>query len=204
MEIKTKYNIGDKVMVLADSLIKQTCPFCHGKGKLEVNGTVLYCQNCESGMLTHRGDIKHLVEGIITKVQVEVEFVEDAEDIFDSWYYQVKDNIGVREEYSVKIDNKLYWSNAQHVASQVFPVMTQQQFVLSDGTKPKLHVALQKSRNYPATMIGYQISQVVVIEDQKALYKWIYEEIDLSTDFVIHARYMGEDNIRKNYPWVFE
>lgn len=90
--------------------------------------------------------------------------------------------------------------------------MMQQTFALNDGTHPKLWVVLQKNINYTATMIGYQISKVLDIESitevgedtYKIPHRWIYEEIDLTTDSVIYARYMGEDNIRKNYPWVFE
>lgn len=89
--------------------------------------------------------------------------------------------------------------------------MVQQQFALNDGTKPKLWVVMQKSINYQATMIGYQISKVLDMENAQAdedcckiPYRWIYEEIDLTTDFVTYARYMGEEHIRKNYSWVFE
>lgn len=89
--------------------------------------------------------------------------------------------------------------------------MIQQQFALNDGTKPKLWVVSQKSKNYPSTMLGYQISKVLDTDNItldadccKIPYRYIYEEIDLNTDCVTYARYMGEDNIRKNYPWVFE
>ena len=35
--------------MLADPIIKFTCPFCKGKKSVEINGETLYCQNCDDG-----------------------------------------------------------------------------------------------------------------------------------------------------------
>lgn len=80
-----------------------------------------------------------------------------------------------------------------------------QQFTLNDGSKPELIVVSQKSFKYEAMSI--QISKVLDLnsitfgkEAATVPYKWIYEEID-NDDMVVYARYMSEENIKKNYSW---
>lgn len=86
--------------------------------------------------------------------------------------------------------------------------MIKQQFVFNDGSRPELYVVNQKSFKYDAMSI--QISKVLdmetIIFGKEAAtvpYKWVYEEID-NNDFVIYARYMDEENIKRNYPWTRE
>lgn len=90
--------------------------------------------------------------------------------------------------------------------------MTKQRFALNDGTYPELIVIAQKSKSIPSVGIAYQISKVVDLDNVISVDKdgvkfgcrYIYEEIDLATDSVKYARYMGIDNIKRNYKWALE
>ena len=86
-----------------------------------------------------------------------------------------------------------------------------QQFILNDGTRPTLEVVKQKSHHYDS--LDIQISQVLDFSNYdlcevdgevatvKVKCRYIYEEINPVEDSVIYARYMGIDNIKRNYPW---
>ena len=81
--------------------------------------------------------------------------------------------------------------------------MVKQTFVLNDGSKPCKEVHRQKSKRYDALII--QISEVFwYFIGRVPQYRYIYEEINPVEDSVVYARYMGEEHIRKNYPWFFE
>jgi len=60
----------------------------------------------------------------------------------------------------------------------------------------ELTVVAQMSYKYDAMAI--QISKVKV----EGEIRYVYEEVDVHTDEVIMCRYMGESNIRKNFPWA--
>jgi len=78
--------------------------------------------------------------------------------------------------------------------------MLQMQFVFNDGARPKLTVAQTVSKKFDAMTI--QISKVVhYYVDMVPQFRYVYEEID-NNDFVQYARYMGLDNIRRNYKWA--
>lgn len=62
----------------------------------------------------------------------------------------------------------------------------------------QLTVISQMSYKYDAQTI--QISKVKD-PDTNAV-RFVYEEIENGTDTVMLCRYMGEDNIRNNYPWA--
>ena len=62
----------------------------------------------------------------------------------------------------------------------------------------QLPVLAQMSYKYDAQSI--QISKVKEPETNEV--KFVYEEITNDTDEVVYARYMGEENIRNNYPWA--
>lgn len=116
MDIKTKYNLGDRVLVSADLILRQTCPFCEGKGFRTLQGTdfKFYCQNCKDGQLvTRTSNNRQLVEGIITKVVVETKKV-DCED--DEWWYNAEEGqIGQHVEYAVDIvDSENFYGNGMY------------------------------------------------------------------------------------------
>lgn len=116
MDIKTKYSLGDRVLVPADLILRQTCPFCEGKGFRTLQGTdfKFYCQNCKDGQLvTRTSDNRQLVEGIITKVVVETKKV-DCED--DEWWYKAEEGqIGQHVEYAVDIvDSENFYGNGMY------------------------------------------------------------------------------------------
>jgi hypothetical protein len=71
-----------------------------------------------------------------------------------------------------------------------------QEFRFNDESRPTLEVLGQLTYKYDAMTI--QISKVKA-EDEV---KFVYEEITNDTDEVTYARYMGESNIRRNYPWA--
>jgi hypothetical protein len=86
--------------------------------------------------------------------------------------------------------------------------MIKQTFRLNDGSTPTLPVISQKSKHFAEMDI--QISKVVDTENwtltpcgAMAPYRHIYEEISID-DFVVYARFMGEDNIAKNFKWALE
>lgn len=87
MDIKTRYNIGDRVRVKADKLVTIPCPFCQGQFKRNVNGLTLYCQNCNEGQLTSVAkNSLRTVDGKITGIRVcidptwgtHMEFIDEA------------------------------------------------------------------------------------------------------------------------------
>lgn len=70
-------------------------------------------------------------------------------------------------------------------------------FETTSGTeRVELQVVAQMSYKYDALAI--QISKVKV----EGEIKYVYEEISNKTDEVITCRFMGENNIRKSYPWA--
>jgi hypothetical protein len=86
--------------------------------------------------------------------------------------------------------------------------MIKQTFRLNDGSTPTLPVINQRARCFDAMSI--QISKVIDTENLEltscgamAPYRYIYEEIS-KDDFVIYARFMGEDNIANNFKWALE
>lgn len=112
MKIKTKYSIGDTVLVKADPIIKETCPFCDGAGYKTIlrNGveTSLYCQNCDHGTITTRQfNNTQWVKGIVKGIRIDTKMV-DCED--DEWWYQdfSEGDIGIREEYLVDVPEEYY------------------------------------------------------------------------------------------------
>lgn len=122
MDIKTKYNLGDKVLVPADMILRQTCPFCNGKGFVILkDGSKFYCQNCEDGQLVTRTNDRKLVEGTITKVSVETKKA-DCED--DEWWYHCEERqVGQHTEYVVDIDNsKNFYGNGTYEENQIKPI----------------------------------------------------------------------------------
>ena len=62
----------------------------------------------------------------------------------------------------------------------------------------QLTVIAQMSYKYDAMSI--QISKVKDPDTNEI--RFVYEEIDNTEDSVKYCRYMGEDNIRNNYPWA--
>lgn len=87
--------------------------------------------------------------------------------------------------------------------------MIEMSFAMNDGTRQTYTVVGIKSQKYEAMTI--QISKVVDTRNGFKLTKdgayypfgYIYEEID-NDDFVTYCRFMGEDNIKRNYPWARE
>lgn len=73
-----------------------------------------------------------------------------------------------------------------------------QQFVFNDNSKVQLSVLAQMSYKYDAQTI--QISKVKDPDTNEIRY--VYEEISNDEYVVVYCRYMGEDNIRNNYPWA--
>ena len=83
-----------------------------------------------------------------------------------------------------------------------------QTFALNDGTTPTLEVVTQKSQQYDSLAI--QITKVldtdsIIYNKECAViqYRWIYEEINRD-DMVVYARFMGREEILKNYKWTKE
>lgn len=120
MDIKTKFSVGDKVRVLADPIIKTTCPFCKGKKSVKIDGETLYCQNCDDGVLINRmSNQRQLVEGVVTGIKLDVKTI-DSED--DEWWYEGSEGeLGVREEYCVSVSEG-YWSDGTYEAKKVMPM----------------------------------------------------------------------------------
>lgn len=80
-------------------------------------------------------------------------------------------------------------------------------FPLDDDQNPtKLRVVGQKYQRYDAMTIC--ISKVIdptnyTITKDGVIYpfRFVYEEIDNDTDMVGYCRFMGLDNIKRNYKW---
>lgn len=86
--------------------------------------------------------------------------------------------------------------------------MTTQTVVLNNGRLITCFVVAQKSFRYDAMSI--QITKVLDLEgaiykskSAEVPYRFVYEEI-VRNDVVIYARFMGRDNISRNYPWAKE
>lgn len=126
MKIETKYNVGDRVMVKADPIMTTTCPFCNGKGKLEINGTTLYCQNCEDGVLKSRiTSGRQFVPGVIIGIHIDVDHMGGDEDGFeDEDFTPIEGNncYGVCEEYHVEVDESKYWGDGTYHVRKIQPV----------------------------------------------------------------------------------
>lgn len=108
--MKLKYNIGEEVFVLADKKIVTNCPFCDGKGyKIISEGKKVFCQNCDDGVLVSSGD-KQYTKGIITGFNYQVkQLTEHDEDELLDDFTEIKDNLGIIEEYYVEVDNSKYF-----------------------------------------------------------------------------------------------
>lgn len=113
-------------------------------------------------------------------------------------YQNRKDEISARRKAKRQAIKEL-WNN-----------VTKQTFVMNDKTKQELYVVKQKSINFPATGIGYQISQVIdpmstptSVNKNGATFpfKYVYEEINLEFDSVVCAHFISMNTIRKNYGW---
>lgn len=116
MEIKTKFNVGDKVKVLADPIIKTTCPFCKGQKFIMIGDTKLYCQNCDDGVLKSRMNHRQLVDGVITGIKLDVKDITSEDD--EWWYNGEEGQLGVREEYCVEVADN-YWGNGTYESSEI-------------------------------------------------------------------------------------
>jgi hypothetical protein len=88
--------------------------------------------------------------------------------------------------------------------------MIKQIFALNNSIKSELYVV--KQRSIKLESISIQISAIVDLEhnpldwDRDSItlpLRYIYEEIN-NDDEVIYARYMGQDNIARCYPWFFD
>lgn len=86
--------------------------------------------------------------------------------------------------------------------------MLKQKFRFNDNTDPELYVVASEYHKYEAMTI--QISKVLDMDNAilrtnhaEIPYRYVYEEVN-SDDFVQYARFMGEDNIRRNYPWALK
>lgn len=126
MKIETKYKVGDRVMVKADPILTTTCPFCNGQGKLDVNGTVLYCQNCDDGVLKSRMmEGRQFVPGVIIGMSLDVRRMGADEDGFeDEDYTSIEENscYGICEEYFVEVDSDKYWGDGTYHVRKIKPL----------------------------------------------------------------------------------
>ncbi len=126
MKIETRYSVGDRVMVQADPVMTTECPFCNGQGMLDVNGTILFCQNCDDGVLKSRmiGQ-RQFVPGIIKGIHLSMEQMGADEDGFeDEDYTPIEENscFGICEEYYVDVDNDLYWGDGTYHVNKIKPI----------------------------------------------------------------------------------
>lgn len=48
MELKTKYNVGQRVKIEAEYMCDKECPFCNGQGYLMINSNKVKCKTCDS------------------------------------------------------------------------------------------------------------------------------------------------------------
>jgi len=84
------------------------------------------------------------------------------------------------------------------------------QNIYIDGEGPSnFYVVSQKSFMYDAITI--QITKVLDLRPEsiqfkgnyaEVEYRYIYEEISNDTDMVEYSRFMGKDNIDRNYKWA--
>lgn len=83
---ETKFNIGDRVKVMARKRKKVKCPFCNGNYEQEVDGDILYCANCDEGIMSYNVN-DELTTGTIYGMHVELRKKEtDEDDYYDNTY----------------------------------------------------------------------------------------------------------------------
>lgn len=74
MELKTKYNVGQRVKIEAEYMYDKECPFCNGQGYLMINENKIRCKTCDStGKLFFYSNEKNYVEGIIKRIEYSVD-----------------------------------------------------------------------------------------------------------------------------------
>lgn len=125
MKIDTRYSVGDRVLVKADPILKTTCPFCDGMSKRDVNDTILFCQNCDDGVLKSRMmEGRQYVPGVITGIHIDVRQMGADEDGFeDEDYTPIEGNscYGLSEEYYVEVDREAYWGDGTYHVRKIKP-----------------------------------------------------------------------------------
>lgn len=119
MNIKTKYNVGDKVLVKADKMIKKICPFCNGEGEKNIDGTTIYCQNCNEGYIYTRSNDSCYVPATIQSINANIQKIETWEDNDD--YVSTGDNKTIMlVEYYVRLDDEEnYYGNGTYREEKV-------------------------------------------------------------------------------------
>lgn len=74
MELKTKYNVGQRVKIEAEYMYDKECPFCNGQGYLMIDENKIRCKTCDStGKLFFYSNEKNYVEGIIKRIEYSVD-----------------------------------------------------------------------------------------------------------------------------------
>ncbi len=126
MELKTKYSIGDTVMVAVNRIHKITCPFCNGVGYKEVgpddDKSKYYCQNCEGdGNIASRSDkfvaAPGKIIGMFYRITNDISEYDDEDD-----YAKIEDGYGHEIEYYIKVDDDKYWGGGTYNESKIRPL----------------------------------------------------------------------------------
>lgn len=68
MEIKTKFNVGDKVFVIDKNRITMVCPECQGIGELKFNEITYYCKECNGKGKVQSDDLKWVIREKVKEI----------------------------------------------------------------------------------------------------------------------------------------
>lgn len=107
MEIKTKFNVGDKVWTINQGEVQEKCPICNGKERVKIKNKSYMCPECngdgyvkklhpEWKVFYYKREIWRL---IINRSKEEIYSVEGNE-------YKVKDCFATKEEAQKECDKR--------------------------------------------------------------------------------------------------
>ena len=94
MEIRTKFNVGDKVWTIRQSEVAEKCPICNGKEKIKIKNKKYRCPECDGDgyirklypewvVFDRKREIKEIIIDIDRELIYSVEYNKyDAKDCF--------------------------------------------------------------------------------------------------------------------------
>ena len=139
MRIRTRFNIGDKVVVFANKKIKEVCPFCEGKGHRIIDTHKFYCQNCENGEVFTETNYKEEVIVEIIGINYSTMDIKEANikaEMDKQYFSRVTETEAIRIDYVVKNEGSNYSINETYKEGKIIrkiPVEKEVEYVNPDN-----------------------------------------------------------------------
>ena len=86
MEIKTTYNIGDKVTIEDYVTTYEQCSFCEGKGHIKFKGRKIWCPDCKGKGKVEKTELKPVTIDI-TDIDIHIDYQNHISIRYTSKHY---------------------------------------------------------------------------------------------------------------------